>query len=96
MGPKRARVWGMADDYPSRICRHHFFTTLRFTRFALWMYLRSARRFNDVRKAVCSGLAEHAAFSGRAHCFSVPEVIISVMNPICEVRKCVRKNYAVR
>ena len=28
---------------PSRICRHHFFTTLRFTRFIFSMYLGEHR-----------------------------------------------------
>ena len=27
------------NERPSRICRHHFLTTLRLTRLALWMYL---------------------------------------------------------
>lgn len=38
-------------DNPSKICRHHFFTTLRFTRLALWMYLHTARYQKQISNA---------------------------------------------
>ena len=52
-------------DTPSKICRHHFFTTLRFTRLALWMYLHTVRDqkqpISNARRARARTQAAHRA-----------------------------------